>query len=72
MEVAMPKIKDNEVLVEVHAASINPLDTKIRKGELKLLMQYEMPLTLGNDFSGTVIEVGKGGTKFKVGDEVYG
>lgn len=72
MEVAMPKIKDNEVLVEVHAASINPLDTKIRKGELKLLLQYEMPLTLGNDFSGTVIEVGKGVTKFKVGDEVYG
>ena len=72
IERPMPKISDNEVLVEVHAASINPLDTKIRKGELKLLLQYDMPLTLGNDFSGTIIEVGKGVTKFNVGDEVYG
>lgn len=72
IERSMPKIKDNEVLVEVHAASINPLDTKIRMGELKLLLQYDMPLTLGNDFSGTIIEVGNGVTKFNVGDEVYG
>lgn len=68
----VPKVGNNEVLVKIHAASINPLDTKIRKGELKLLLHYDMPLTLGNDFAGTIIEVGKHVTKFRVGDEVYG
>lgn len=68
----VPKVGNNEVLVKIHAASINPLDTKIRKGELKLLLHYDMPLTLGNDFAGTIIEVGKNVTKFSVGDEVYG
>lgn len=72
MERPMPQIGDREVLVAVHAASMNPLDTKIRMGELKILLQYDMPLTLGNDFSGTIIEVGKEVTKFKVSDEVYG
>lgn len=68
----VPNVGSNEVLVRIHAASINPLDTKIRKGELKLLLHYDMPLTLGNDFAGTIIEVGKDVTKFNVGDEVYG
>ena len=68
----MPKINNDEVLVEIYAASINPLDTKIRKGELKLLLKYKMPLILGNDFSGKIVEVGTSVTKFKVGDEVYG
>lgn len=72
IETPIPKVGDNELLVEIHAASINPLDTKIRKGELKVLLQYDMPLTLGNDFSGTIIEVGKNVTKFNIGDEVYG
>lgn len=60
------------MLVEVHAVSINPLDSKIRMGGLKIMLQYDMPLILGNDFSGIITEVGKGVTKFKVGDEVYG
>lgn len=68
----IPKVGNNEVLVKIHAASVNPLDTKIRKGELKILLQYDMPLTLGNDFAGTIIKVGKHVTKFNVGDEVYG
>ncbi|KOS68969.1 NADPH:quinone reductase [Lysinibacillus contaminans] len=72
IERPVPKVGNNEVLVKIHAASINPLDTKIRKGELKLLLHYDMPLTLGNDFAGTIIEVGKDVTKFSVGDEVYG
>ena len=54
-----PQINDKEVLIEVHAASINPLDSKIRKGELKAILDYDMPLVLGNDFSGTVVEKGK-------------
>ncbi|MGG2067475.1 NADP-dependent oxidoreductase [Bacillus sp. S14(2024)] len=72
LDFPMPKINNDEVLVEIYAASINPLDTKIRKGELKLLLKYKMPLILGNDFSGKIVEVGTSVTKFKVGDEVYG
>ncbi|MGJ3193515.1 NADP-dependent oxidoreductase [Peribacillus frigoritolerans] len=72
LDFPMPKINNDEVLVEIYAASINPLDTKIRKGELKLLLKYKMPLILGNDFSGKIVEVGTSVTKFKVGDDVYG
>ncbi|MEB2630769.1 NADP-dependent oxidoreductase [Bacillus sp. CFBP9009] len=72
LDFPMPKMNNDEVLVEIYAASINPLDTKIRKGELKLLLKYKMPLILGNDFSGKIVEVGASVTKFKVGDEVYG
>lgn len=72
LDLPMPKINNDEILVEIYAASINPLDTKIRKGELKLLLKYKMPLILGNDFSGKIVEVGTSVTKFKVGDEVYG
>lgn len=72
IDLPLPKVGNNELLVKIHAASINPLDSKIRKGELKLLLHYDMPLTLGNDFAGTIVEVGKDVTKFNVGDEVYG
>ncbi|MBM7578118.1 NADP-dependent oxidoreductase [Jeotgalibacillus terrae] len=67
-----PVEEKHDVLVEIHAASVNPLDTKIRNGDLKLLLEYNMPLTLGNDFAGRVIKVGPNVTKFKIGDEVYG
>lgn len=72
LDFPMPKIDNNEVLVEIYAVSINPLDTKVRKGKLKILLKYKMPLILGNDFSGKIVEVGTSVTKFKVGDEVYG
>jgi len=68
----MPEIGDNEVLAEIHAASINPIDFKIRDGKVKLLVKYNMPLILGNDFSGVVAKVGAKVTRFKVGDEIYG
>jgi len=66
-----PEIGDNEVLAEIHAASINPIDFKIRDGKVKLLVKYNMPLILGNDFSGVVAKVGAKVTRFKVGDEIY-
>lgn len=72
VEVPLPDIGENEVLAEIHAASINPLDSKIRNGEIKLLVKYKMPLILGNDFSGVVAKVGAKVTRFKVGDEIYG
>ena len=70
-EVGTPEIGDYEVLAEIHAASINPIDFKIRDGKVKLLVKYEMPLVLGNDFSGVVVKVGAKVTRFKVRDEIY-
>lgn len=71
-DVPIPDIGENEILAEIHAASINPLDSKIRDGTLKLLLNYKMPLILGNDFSGVVTKVGANVTRFNVGDEIYG
>jgi alcohol dehydrogenase len=70
-EVPAPEIGEYEVLAEIHAASINPVDFKIRDGKVKLLVNYKMPLILGNDFSGVVEKVGAKVTRFKVGDEIY-
>ncbi len=70
-EMPTPEIDEYEVLAEIHAASINPVDFKIRDGKVKLLVKYKMPLILGNDFSGVVVKVGAKVTRFKVGDEIY-
>ncbi|WP_340371568.1 NADP-dependent oxidoreductase [Peribacillus sp. FSL E2-0218] len=70
-EMSTPEIGEYEVLAEIHAASINPIDFKIRDGKVKLLIKYKMPLILGNDFSGVVAKVGAKVTRFKVGDEIY-
>ncbi len=70
-EVPTPEINEYEVLAEIHAASINPIDFKIRDGKVKMLLKYEMPLILGNDFAGVITKVGSKVTRFKVGDEIY-
>lgn len=66
-----PVPSDGEVLVKVHAAGLNPLDFKIRKGMLKVVQRYPFPAILGNEFAGTVEAVGPGVTGFVVGDRVY-
>lgn len=66
-----PAVGTHDVLVQVHAASVNPLDAKIRTGEFKLMLPYSFPLVLGNDLAGVVIGVGSAVTHFKPGDEVY-
>jgi len=66
-----PALRDDDVLVQIHAAGVNPLDNKIRNGEFKLLLPYKMPLILGNDLAGVVVRVGARVRRFKVGDEVY-
>ena len=66
-----PELRDHDVLVEIHAASVNPLDLKIRNGELKAILPYKLPLVLGNDLAGVVIEVGPNVQRFKPGDEVF-
>ncbi|KMN45683.1 NADP-dependent oxidoreductase [Bacillus sp. LK2] len=70
-ELPTPEINEYEVLAEIHAASINPIDFKIRDGKVKMLLKYKMPLTLGNDFSGVIVKVGAKVNRFKVGDEIY-
>jgi alcohol dehydrogenase len=58
-------------LVSVRAASVNPVDFKIRSGELKQIIPYRLPLLLGNDLSGVVVSVGASVSRFKVGDEIF-
>lgn len=70
-ELPEPTARDDDVLVQVHAAGVNPLDYKIRSGEFKLLLPYKMPLVLGTDMAGVVVRVGSRVRRFKVGDEVY-
>lgn len=66
-----PETREDEVLVEVHAASVNLLDAKIRGGEFKLILPYRLPLILGHDVAGIVVKVGARVRQFKPGDEVY-
>jgi NADPH:quinone reductase-like Zn-dependent oxidoreductase len=66
-----PVIKEMDVLVQVHAAAVNLLDSKIRNGEFKMILPYKTPFILGHDVSGIVMKVGSSVSKFKVGDEVY-
>ena len=70
-DVPMPELHEDEVLVEVHAAGVNLLDSKIKSGEFKLILPYRLPLVLGHDVAGVVVQVGPRVRQFKVGDEVY-
>ncbi|MGB3642423.1 MAG: NAD(P)-dependent alcohol dehydrogenase [Rivularia sp. (in: cyanobacteria)] len=71
-EVEAPIIKADELLVKVHAAAVNPVDWKIRKGMLKIITGNKFPMILGFDLAGVVLEVGSQVTGFQVGDEIYG
>jgi NADPH:quinone reductase-like Zn-dependent oxidoreductase len=64
-------IKEDEVLVEIHTASVNQLDNKLKGGEFKMMLPYKFPLILGHDVAGIVVEVGSKVTKFKIGDEIF-
>lgn len=66
-----PRLRDDDVFIEVHAAALNVLDSKIKSGEFKLILPYRMPLVLGHDVAGIVTRVGPRVRQFKVGDEVY-
>ncbi|MGW6442282.1 NADP-dependent oxidoreductase [Lentzea sp. NPDC055074] len=71
-DVPEPTVGEHDVLVQVEAAGLNRLDEKIRAGEFKQILPYELPLILGNDVAGTVIGVGTAVRGFRPGDEVYG
>ncbi len=66
-----PEVRDNDVLIEIYAAGLNLLDSKIKSGEFKLILPYRAPLVLGHDVAGVVTRVGSRVQQFKVGDEVY-
>ena len=66
-----PNPQAGEVLVRVHAAGVNPIDWKVREGEMKDFWPHKFPLILGWDLSGVVEELGRGVSRFKIGDEVY-
>ncbi|HRI60415.1 MAG TPA: NADP-dependent oxidoreductase [Saprospiraceae bacterium] len=70
-ELPEPVLNENDVLVQVHAAGVNLLDSKIRDGEFKLILPYKPPFVLGHDVAGVVVKVGTRVQQFKVGDEVY-
>ncbi|MBB6286565.1 MULTISPECIES: NADP-dependent oxidoreductase [unclassified Pseudomonas] len=70
-EVPDPEPGIHDVLIKVHASSVNLLDSKISKGEFKLILPYTFPLIMGNDVAGVVVRVGSGVRSFKPGDEVY-
>src|SRR5690625_457156 len=70
-ELSKPVIQDNQVLIEMHATSINPIDWKVREGYMKEMIPFEFPLILGWDAAGVVSEVGKDVVNFKVGDAVF-
>ncbi len=70
-ELPEPILGEFDVLVQVHAAGVNQLDSKIRDGEFKLILPYKTPFALGHDVAGVVVKTGAKVAKFKVGDEVY-
>lgn len=71
-KVPIPVAGEHSVLVKVAAASVNPIDLKTRDGKLKMLLKYKMPLTLGSDFSGTIVQTGHFVDGFHIGDQIYG
>jgi len=70
-EVEKPTVKDNQVLIEIHSASVNPIDYKIIEGILKQIRKLTFPCPIGFDVAGIVVERGSNVTNLKVGDEVY-
>jgi NADPH:quinone reductase-like Zn-dependent oxidoreductase len=70
-EMPEPEVRDDDVLVRVHASAVNLLDSKVRDGEFKLFLPYRPPFVLGHDVAGIVTRVGPKVKQFKAGDEVY-
>ena len=66
-----PAIKDNEILVKVHAVGLNPIDCMIPEGTFKPVLRFTLPAVMGSDLAGTVVETGSQVTRFRVGDAVY-
>ncbi|CAD7715934.1 Quinone oxidoreductase 1 [Xanthomonas hydrangeae] len=70
-ELPPPTVKPNELLVEVHAAGVNPIDNMIPTGIFKPVVKFDLPATLGSDVAGIVVAVGSRVTRFKKGDAIF-
>ena len=70
-DIPRPSIKPDEMLVQVHAAGLNPIDYMIPKGVFKPILKFRLPATMGSDVAGIVVEVGSRVSRFKVGDAVF-
>jgi NADPH:quinone reductase-like Zn-dependent oxidoreductase len=70
-QVPRPELKPNEILVEVHAAGINPIDNMITTGIFKPVLRFKLPAIMGSDLAGVVTEVGSSVTRFKIGDAIF-
>ena len=66
-----PELRRDDVMIQVHAAGVNPVDARIREGDFKAFLRYRLPIVLGCDVAGVVVGVGSRVRGFKVGDEVY-
>jgi NADPH:quinone reductase-like Zn-dependent oxidoreductase len=66
-----PEPQEDDVLVQVHAAGVNPVDSKLRNGDFRSFLRYRLPFVLGHDVAGVVVRVGSRVRRFKPGDEVY-
>jgi len=70
-DVPEPSMGDRDVLIQIHSASLNPIDFKIRNGSLRFLRRDAFPLVLGHDLAGIVTAVGRNATRFRTGDRVF-
>src|SRR5438552_14375691 len=70
-DIPKPVPKPDEILVQVHAAGLNPIDNMIPKGAFKPMLRFRLPATLGSDLAGVVLEVGTRVTRFKLSDAVF-
>lgn len=70
-DIARPTPKPDEILVQVHAVGLNPVDLMIPKGTFKPFLKFNLPATLGSDLAGVVVEVGSQVTRFRPGDAVF-
>ncbi|MFB7303207.1 NADP-dependent oxidoreductase [Heyndrickxia sporothermodurans] len=70
-EMPQPTPKENQVVVKLHATSINPIDWKLREGYLKEMLPFDFPIILGWDAAGDIVELGSNVRNFKIGDKVF-
>jgi NADPH:quinone reductase-like Zn-dependent oxidoreductase len=70
-DVLKPKIKPDEILVQVHAVGLNPVDNMIAKGAFKPILHFQLPAVMGSDVAGVVVEVGSQVSRFNVGDAIF-
>jgi len=66
-----PTLREDDVMIQIHAAGVNPVDARIREGDFKAFLRYRLPIVLGCDVAGVVVSVGSRVRRFKPGDEVY-